>query len=256
MSEAVRDLVDLLDEPELGEVTATGVFEYAAKVAFNGNFAAMCRSVGLAKSTLSTTLARKTQIRIDMLLTLSVTSGLPMKSLLLGALTGKHVSKKKLAGAIEFPVKSSSKQRQRIDLNMARAELNSALVSHETPTLTDVARKIGTTRWALSYHFRELCQELVKRARERNHARAKSREDNACSRIFSAFATCVMAGEFPSKRRIEEMIGPMMVMEYKPFYMQTLKDYGLVGIGREPRIVRAQTLKMAQEKLKQDNLPN
>lgn len=255
VSAAVSDLLAMLNDPKLASVDGTAVFEYAAKIAFEGNYAEMARCIDMPKSTLSEMLSRRTKPRFDKLLALSVTSGVPIKRLLFGSLTGRRVSVSQLRKPIEVSTKTLRKRRPQLDVAAAEAELRKALRRVRAISLTAVAERLGTSRRVLHTHARELSNQVVRRFSQQRRERSEARYESACKRIMRGVSICVLDGEFPTVRRISELLGPVTVQEAnRDFYRQTLRKYGLEGKGNAPEPVRANVLKEARRILVEENL--
>jgi DNA-binding phage protein len=255
ISEAIRDMISILDDPRLAKVDGTKVLAHAAKISFEDNFAEMARSINMPKNTLSVQLSRGTKPRIETLAALSVTTGVPLKHLILGSTTGRRVSSNLIKAPIEKATQSvKAPRRAALDLAVAEVELRRILQGARTPSLTGVAEKLGTSARSLRQHFPELSREISSRCMNRRRAKSDARTEQTCKRIFNAFTTLVLAEEFPTNRRLSEILGPVVCMKHRGFYAATLKKYGLAGKGRAPEPVQTKALRTARRTLLENNL--
>lgn len=254
ISEGVRDLLAILDDPKLQAVSGVAVLEYAAKIGFDGNFAAMARSIDMPKSTLSVILSQGTKPKFDTLLAVSMASGVPLKPLLLGSLTGRRLNVARFKKPVEVPT-VLRERRPQLDIKAAQSELRAALRRDRAMSLAAVAGRLNVSPRVLSEHCRELCDEVVARYARHVHARSQARIAKNQKRLFAAFSTCVLAGEFPTVRRLSEVFGAQLrSQESQIFYHQTLNEYGLEGLGSAPEPLQVNALKRAERLLIQQNL--
>jgi len=247
ISEAIHDLISILDDPRLAKVDGTKVLEHAAKLSFDNNFAEMARTIGMPKNTLSEQLTRGTKPRIETLAALSVTTGVPLKHMIFGSATGRRVRSNLIKAPIEKPaVCAKAPKRAMLDLAVAQAELRRALQGARAPSLADVATKLGSSARSLRTHFPELSHAISDRYLSFRHAKSDARTERICKRILNAVTTLVLAEEFPTNRRLAEILGPVTCLEYRAFYVATLQRYGLLGKGRAPAPVQRKALLAAR----------
>lgn len=255
IGESLRDVVSILDDPRLAKVDGTRVLEYAAKLSFDNNFAEMARSIGMPKNTLSVQLSRGTTPRIQTVATLSVVTGVPVKHLIFGSITGRRASSKVLRGPVEMPAPAVKKTRRAtMDFDSVEAELHRSLRGVRTPSLSKVAEKLGVSARSLYVQFPELAQQVSARYLESRRVKSNERTERNCKIMFNAFATLVLAEEFPTTRRLSEILGPAACLEQRAFYVETLKQYGLAGKGRSPGPVQLKALRRARQILIENNL--
>jgi hypothetical protein len=99
-----------------------------------------------------------------------------------------------------------------------------------------------------------LAQQVSARYLASRRAKSNERTERNCKIIFNAFATLVLAEEFPTSRRLSEILGPAACLEHRAFYVETLKRYGLAGKGRAPEPVQTKALRRARQMLIENNL--
>ncbi|SAK91361.1 hypothetical protein AWB78_04915 [Caballeronia calidae] len=142
-SEALRDMVSLLDDRRIASVDGTEILKYAAKHCFDGNFAEMARAIGMPKNTLSVQLSRRTKPLIDTVATLSVVTGVPVKHLVFGSLSGRRFSRNLLTEPVERPAPDGENtRRSAMDFDAVEAELRRLLRGRRTPSLTEVSERL------------------------------------------------------------------------------------------------------------------
>ncbi|WP_224102206.1 helix-turn-helix domain-containing protein [Paraburkholderia caribensis] len=255
ISEAIHDLIGILDDPRLTKVDGTKVLEHAAKLSFDNNFAEMARTIGMPKNTLSEQLTRGTKPKIETLAALSVTTGVPLKHMILCSATGRRVRSNLIKEPLEKPTEcAKTPKREMLNLAVARAELTRALQGARAPSLADVAKKLGSSARSLRKHFPELSHAISDRHLSHRHAKSNARTERICKRIFNAVMTLVLAEEFPTNRRLAEILGPAICLEYRAFYVAVLQRYDLLGKGRAPAPVQRKALLAARQKFIEQNL--
>lgn len=255
ISEALRDIGGILDDPRLAQVDGRRILEYAAKLSFDNNFAEMARTIGMPKNTLSVQLSRGIKPRIQTAAALSVVTGVPVKHLIFGSITGRRASIKVLREPVEQPAPAGKKTRRAtMDFDAVEAELRRSLRGVRTPSLRKVAEKLGVSTRSLYVQFPELAQQVSARFLTSKRAKSNERTERNCKLMFSAIATLVLALEFPTTRRLSEILGPAACLEYREFYIETVKRYGLVGKGRAPQPVQLKALRLARRMLIENNL--
>lgn len=253
--EGVRDLLAILSDPNLPKVDGTAVLEYAAKIAFGGNYAAMARCIGMPKSTLSMSLSHKTLPRFDTLLALSIGAGIPLKALLFGSMTGRRVRTAKLREPIEVPPVIDRERRPPLDIDNAKKELRRALRRTRAISLSAVARQLDVSIRVLHGRCRELSDNVKTRFAEQAHVESQASKKKSERRLFAAFSACVLSDSFPTARRLREYLGAnLRSREDRAFYHQIMGKYGLEGFGREPAPLQVNALRRAQRMLVEENL--
>lgn len=253
--EGVRDLVSILDAPTLPRVDGTAVLEYAAKIAFDGNYAAMARCIGMPKNTLSVIVSRRTRPRFDALLALSIGTGVPLKHLLLGSVTGRRFRTARLQEPIEVPCVVDRERRPALDIVNAKKELRRALRRSRATSLSAVARGLDVSTRVLREHCRGLSDDVSRRYAEQSHAKSQASKKKSERRVLAAFSACVLSDNFPTGRRLIESFGATLrSRENWTFYHQTMEKYGLEGFGREPAPLQVNALRRAQRMLVEENL--
>jgi hypothetical protein len=255
LSAALRDIVNLLDEPRLASVDGTAILEYAATHCFDGNFAEMARAIGMPKNTLSVQLSRRTKPMMGTVATLSVVTGMPIKHLVLGQLSGRRVRRNLLIEPIMRPTPDGKRARRpTMDVDAVRAEVFRVVRGRKTPSLTEVAQQLNVDDRSLRYHFPELAQQIVSKYLTSRKAKSDRRTERNSKLMFNAIVTLVLGHEFPTIRRLGEILGTHLCLEHRDLYFATLESLGLTGKGRAPSPIQENALLAAGEVLIQKNL--
>ncbi|MFM0137770.1 TniQ family protein [Caballeronia grimmiae] len=255
ISEALFDVVKLLDDRRLASVDGTRVMEYAGRIAFGSNFAEMAASIGMPKNTLSIQLSRRTKPRLHTVATLAVVTGIPVKHLLFGSINGRRVVSKVLNEPLERPSQAAQKTRRpTMDFNVVEAELRKSLNRVRTPPLSRIAEKVGVSTRSLYMQFPELTQQVSIKAKACRRAKTDQRTQRHSKIFFSAFATLVLTDEFPTSRRLATILGAGACITHREFYAALLEKYGLTGMGRAPEPTQCQALRRARDLLITSNL--
>ncbi|MFA8324547.1 TniQ family protein [Burkholderia ubonensis] len=257
ISEAIHDLISIMDDLRLAKVSGTKVLEYVAKLSFDNNFAEMARTIGMPKNTLSVILSRGTKPRIGMLAALSATTGIPVKHMVFGSTTGHRVRSSLIKAPIEKPVQCvKAPRRAMLDLSLAGPELRRTLQGTQKPSLTAVSKKLGTSARSLRRLFPELSSAISGRYMSHQRAKSDAHAERTRKRIFNAFMTLVLANEFPTAHRMAEILGPSACLKQRAFYAATLRRYRLWGKGRAPAPVQISALLTARRTLLEHTLQN
>ena len=234
-SETISDLVGCLDEPLLSRVDGAALYEYAAKIAFDGNYAEMARTIGIAKSTLSTILSKRTRPDVRHAVTLSLATGIPIKRLLLGSETKRRVSSVHLRESVSPPKKAKQVRRAPVDTATIEKKLRHALHWKKAASLTAISDELNSSPRVLKTHCPDLCKAIVERYSAQQRLDAQTSHAQTCEWIATAVKTCILGGDFPSSRRVSECIGPkLMESRYRDVYQENLRKLGLLGQGMQP----------------------
>jgi transcriptional regulator with XRE-family HTH domain len=254
-SETISDLVGCLDEPVLSRVDGAALYEYAAKIAFDGNYAEMARTIGIAKSTLSTILAKRTRPDVRHAVALSLATGVPIKRLLLGSETKRRVSSIHLRESVRPPKKTKRARRAPVDKVTVEKKLRHALHWKKAASLTAISNELNSSPRVLKTHCPDLCKAIVKRYLAQKRLDAETSHAQTCEWIATAVKTCILGGDFPSSRRVSECIGPKLMEDrYRDVYQENLRKLGLLGQGRQPSQVVNRLLDRAKMTLSEEEI--
>lgn len=113
-------------------------------------------------------------------------------------------------------------QRRRIDWNHIEATLKD-IISHcefYTPSVREVARKLDIDKRLLYYHFPLLCNAITKNYTSQIELMKSKRLEEGCNQIRVAVKNAYDAGEYPSRRIIEDTLPSSMTLREQIF-----KDY-------------------------------
>ncbi|WP_062608514.1 hypothetical protein [Caballeronia calidae] len=72
--------------------------------------------------------------------------------------------------------------------------------------------------------------------------------------MFNAISTLVLGHEFPTNRRLAEILGAHLCLEHRKLYAATLESLGLTGKGRAPSPLQEKALVAARQILLEKNL--
>ena len=249
-SETIGDLVECLDESVFMKVDGTALYDYAAKISFDGNYAEMARTLGIAKSTLSTILSRRTRPDVRHAVALSLATGVPIKRLLLGSGSKHRVASVHLRESVTLPKKAKQIRRPKIDKVVIEKKLRHALHWTKAASLTAIGKELNSSPRVLKTHFPDLCKAIVERYLAQQRLDAENSHAQTCNWISEAVRTCILGGDFPSSRRVSECIGPkLMEGRYRDVYEENLRTFGLLGQGMQPSQVLSRLLHKAKASL-------
>jgi len=135
-------------------------------------------------------------------------------------------------------MKMSPPQRQArrpFDVGGVRQALEQVLDSEEfpPPSASEVGRRLGYSRGALSNHFPELCSAISAQYKAYLAERARERRQRLCAEVRHAVLTIHAQGQYPSTRRVEHLLTaqrPFREPGVRAAWLDALQECGIGNI--------------------------
>nr|WP_282432784.1 TniQ family protein [Desulfosporosinus sp. FKB] len=122
------------------------------------------------------------------------------------------------------------------DWNIIENILRSFISNDDTtyPSVHEVAMKIGCDKKLLYRHFPNLCKEIAKKHSAFVHAQKIKRIDEGCQRINEVIKVLYDSGIYPSRRKIESLLPPNILLREKAYqkaWKESIRNSGLTNQG-------------------------
>ena len=98
--------------------------------------------------------------------------------------------------------------------------------SDYAPSVNEVAKELQINKRSLYYHFPELCRDISKNHSQHIQLMKSKRIEDGCKKIKEAVENAYQAGEYPSRRVIENFLPSAIILKEEVFkeYWKTLNQ--------------------------------